>query len=550
MKIKLYLSAICYLISSFSFAQPKFEKAIEQILDHYAPSKLEPGLTVGIVQNGKLIFQASRGLMNLEYKLPFNDSTIIPLASVSKQFTSACIGILAKQNKLSIDDDVSKYIPELSHFQESIQIRHLLNHTSGLRNHNVLLNLSGFDYKHRGYTNKMIQELSFKQKGLNNTPGEKMLYTNTNYVLLALVVERVSGLSIVEFAEQEIFKPLKMNQTFFSKDLEDVIENRAYSYYKQGGKFKQPQSLTHCIGAGGVGSTVQDLSKWSQVFLDPKHPFSFLKEFITDLDTLSNGTQMKHARGMFVSSYKGVMTYNHSGRDLGMRSQFICIPENQLAIITFTNAEHLNAVNLSYEILDLFVEGNLQDNKKIDSFKHSKLELKRFTGTYQELNSDLRMNIFMEKDTLKAQSSFGQEATALVSQNARSLSRIDNPSIVYTFSKEVNQDADLLVDFGGAIFYFERIQLATQPNQNLAEYDGNYYSQELNVTYLISHKNDKLYLSYPNQEEIEIKEGAVDTFGANQRTKYTFKRNTIGEVVAFEVASEGTVKEIVFELMD
>jgi hypothetical protein len=393
----------------------------------------------------------------------------------------------------------------------------------------------------------MIQELMFKQEGVNNLPGEKMLYSNTNYVLLALIIERVSGMKIEEFAKQEIFEPLKMHRTFYSKSLEDIIENRAYPYYNVSGQYQQPKSLTHCIGAGGVASTVQDLAKWSNVFLDTNHKFVYLADFITELDTLNNGQLMKHARGMFVSPYKGYTTYNHSGRGLGMRSQFLCIPKKKLAVIVYTNSEEINAVNISYQILNLFIDETSVENQKQKKFTHSINQKKRFQGIYQELNSDLRMEIFVENDSLKAISSFGRNATPLISKSANSLFRVDNPSIVYTFQTEENSEADLFVDFGGAIFYFESIELDSSPNQDLDEYVGRYYSGELNVTYSIAIDNNNLILSYPNNEGIQIKEGVKDTFGANRRTKYTFNRGNKGNVISFKVAAEGTVKDILFE---
>ena len=454
--MKVYLLLIAILIGTSVLSQSDLDESINKILDDYVNSYYEPGLTVGVVKNGALIFQGNKGSMNLEYNLPFNDSTVFDLASVTKQFTSACIGVLDKQGKLSIDDDVRKYIPELKSYEHTIRIKHLLNHTSGIRNHNVLLDLKGFDYKHQGYTNEMIQELMFKQKGINNIPGEKVLYSNTNYVLLKLIIERVSGRKIHEFSQQELFAPLEMTHTFYRSNLEEVIENRAYSYYKNNETYQQPKSLTLCVGAGGMGSTIEDLAKWSDVFLNPNHKFHYLKEFITELDTLNNGELMKHARGMFVAPYKGYTSYNHSGRGLGMRSQFICIPDKNLAIIVFTNSEHINAVNISYQILDLFLEGESIEQKE-NQFSHSVKQLREYEGAYQELNSDLTMKVFVENDTLKAISSFGRDATPLISTGVNSLARIDNPSIVYTFHPNEKSDIDLYVDFGGAGFYFGHV---------------------------------------------------------------------------------------------
>jgi CubicO group peptidase (beta-lactamase class C family) len=545
--MKLILIIISILTSTTAFSQTDFEEEISKILQSHVNAESEPGVTVGVVQNGKLIYHASKGSMNLEYGLSFNDSTVFELASITKQFTSACIGILEKKGKLSINENVRKYIPELANYKDTIQIKHLLNHTSGIRNHNVLLDLQGFDYKHRGYTNKMIQELMFSQKGINNVPGAKMLYSNTNYVLLALIIERVSEMRIEDFARQEIFEPLKMDKTFYSKNLEDIIENRAYPYFKENGHYQQPKSLTHCIGAGGMGSTVQDLAKWSNIFLNPNHDFSYLADFITELDTLNDGQLMKHARGMFISPYQGFTTYNHSGRDLGMRSQFICIPEKKLAVIVYTNSEYINAVNISYDILNLFIDETSVKSPQQTQFKHYDKEQKKFEGIYQELNSDLRMQIFVENDTLRAISSFGRNSTPLISKSANSFVRIDDPSTVYTFQTEEITDADLLVDFGGAIFYFEAIELESVPDQNLGEFLGNYYSDELNVTYTISIEDNNLVISYPNNTGIRLKEGVKDTFGANRRTKYTFNRTKNGNIISFVVAAEGTVKDILFE---
>lgn len=533
--------------SIYSFGQNSMSDKIDSILSKQVDTELSPGVTVGVVKDGELVYQNSNGLMNLEYNVPFNDSTTFGIASITKQFTSACIAILEKQGKLSVNDDVRKFIPELYCPEDTIRIKHLLSHTSGIRNHNVLLDLSGFDYEHQGYTNKMIQQLMFRQKGMNNKPGDKMLYSNTNYVLLALIIERISGMQIHQFAKEELFEPLGMSNTFYSSDLSRVVKNRAYSYYKEENEYKQPKSLTLCVGAGGMGSTISDLTTWSQVFLDTNHTFSYVADFITKLDTLNNGEEMQHARGMFVTPYKGYTTFNHSGRDLGMRAQFICIPDLNLGVIVFANYEDINAVNVSYKILDLYFQDLPLSEYNKKRYNHKKKELNQFTGHYQELNSDLRMNIFVENDTLFALSSFGRNPVPLNSNSSNSFSRIDNTSVKYTFIYEKQSEADLLVDFGGAIFYLEKIELAANRNSDILEYSGIYFSKELNVTYELIVSKNELILNYPNNEGLVLKEGVKDVFGANRRTKYTFIRDDKNKVTSFYVASEGTVKDILFE---
>lgn len=545
--LRRYILLFALCLNSYCYGQVTNNSTIDSLLQSVVNSNVEPGLTVGLVKNGDLIYHNSVGSVNLEYGIPYNDSTIFDLASVTKQFTSACIGILEHKRMLSVNDDVRKYIPELAFYQDTIRIKHLLNHTSGIRNHNVLLDLMGFDYDHQGYNNETIEQLMFRQNGVNNLPGEKMLYSNTNYVLLALIVKRVSGMEIDEFTKKELFEPLKMTNSFYKNDMDAIIKNRTYSYYKTKDGYKLSNSLSLCVGAGGMKSTISDLAKWSQVFLYSTHPYFYLGKFITHTDKLINGQEMKHARGMFVSPYKGYNTFNHSGREIGMRSQFICVPELDLAVIVYANSNAINAVDISYQILDLFIDKITETNEKPETYTHKKGELKKYIGTYQELNSDMKMQVFVENDTLKAKSSLGNQAVPLKSSSANSFQRFDNPSVKHIFLSDKNSKVSMQVDFGGAIFYFETIVLDPDPNKNLKDFVGAYFSKELNVTYTLSIKDTLLSLDYPNNQGITLIEGEEDVFGSNRRTKYAFCRDEKGKIVSFKVASEGTVNNILFE---
>lgn len=545
--MKFYFTALLLLwgipLISQTVSLPEIEALVQQAL----PKKSGPGLTLAVVKEGKIVHQLQSGYMNLVYDLPFNDSTRFALASVTKQFTSACVGVLAKQGKISVEDDVRRYIPELPFYEDTIRIKHLLNHTSGIRNHNVLLDLAGFDFQHRGYTNAMIEEMMFRQKGVNNRPGEKMLYSNTNYVLLALLIERVSGKKLADFAQETLFTPLGMTATSYKKDVLGIVKNRAQHYMRAGNTYRQNKSLNLCIGAGGMYSTLADLAQWMQVFLNPKHEYAYLADFVTQLDTLEQGELMKHARGMFVSPYKGYTSYNHSGRDRGMRSQWICLPELNVGVIAFSNANEIDVVDLSYQVLDLWIKSPKKASKNQARQAPFKPLLPNFTGHYQELNSDMRMKLLIENDTLKALSSFGRYPVPLTAISERSFTRVNNPSVTYTFQDPKIEDIHMMVDFGGAIFYFERVRLSENPDQNLEEYAGMYYSKELDVHYELQTSPQGLLLNYPNQRGLVLKEGEEDVFGANRRTKYAFIRNQASKVVAMAVSSEGTVQDILFE---
>ena len=541
MKATLFLIFLAFVIPSFS-------QEIDAILDAAGANENGPGFTVGVVKDGQLIYQGHRGLMNLEHQIPFNDSTVFGLASVTKQFTSACIAILEKEGKLSIEDDVRKYIPELNVYEQPIKIKHLLNHTSGIRNYNVLLDLKGFDYAHQGYNSEMIHDLMFRQKGVNNLPGDKMLYSNTNYVLLVLIVERIAGLKIHDFARQKLFDPLDMPNTNFRSDIEEVIPNSTSAYYKKGGVYREPKSLTLCVGAGGMVSSINDLAKWSQIFLDPDHEFAFIADFVTKLEPLNDGTPMKHARGMFVSPYGDYITWNHSGRGVAMRAQFICIPDLDVGVCVYANAPEFDVVGLSYQILDLWMKDKPRDpeSAEIANYIHTSDALSAFQGNFQELNSDLQMKIEVINDTLTALSSFGRIPNRLESVDAHVFARSDNGAVTYTFVDDPKSEVDLMVDFGGAIFYFERIELVAAPS-NLEDFVGGYYSKELDTSYEIRLIDDQLILDYANNRGLVLKEYEKDVFGANRRTKYSFTRDVSGEIMHFTVASEGTVKDILFQ---
>jgi hypothetical protein len=224
----------------------------------------------------------------------------------------------------------------------------------------------------------------------------------------------------------------------------------------------------------------------------------------------------------------------------------IVVPDLNLGVFVFTNSEYINAVDLSYQILDLWIPETKEKEQKQKVYKHNTGELEKFTGQFRELNSDMGMKMFVENDTLKALSSFGRQPVPLRSATDNSFTRFDNYSVVHSFPTE-DSEVDMMVDFGGAIFYFERIELAREPNRNLEEFAGEYFSAELDVSYEIEATADHLNLSYPNNPEIPLREGERDIFGSNRRTKYSFQRDKAGNITSFTVASEGTVKGILFE---
>ncbi|MCH2199216.1 MAG: beta-lactamase family protein [Flavobacteriales bacterium] len=544
-KILLIVMAICLPI--MIFAQSDIEAKIDSIIQFDSYIGQKPGLSIGIVKDGKTLFNKGYGLANLEYDIENTDSSVFDSASMAKQFTAACIWTLIDKGQLSLDDDIRKYLPEIPDFGDTIRIRHMLNHTSGLRNYSSILDLAGYNYLEHFFNNQSILELMSRQNGLNNMPGEKMIYGNTPFNLLTIIIERISGMRFKDFADKHLFIPLGMYSTTYRVDNSSIVKNRATGYIMEKDSiFSHFPRIESCYGGGSLWSTVEDLVLWSNLFTQPTKEYQDLVEFLLTKDTFNNGQSSNYSRGLNVDIYRGHNTIHHGGMTKGYRSQIITIPDIQLSVIILANYEEINPESLSYKIVDLFVTDSEIKQEDFVPYKHKSKELIEYVGMYQELNSCLKMEVIFKNDTLFAKSSLGRNYVPLKSKDKRTLCRFDNESVKYVFDKQMG--SDLLVYFGATPFYFEKVILAEPSEINNNDYIGDYYSEELDVNYKVYIEESDLFLSYPNNPRVKLISGQQDEFGNGYRTRYTFCRNENGTVDRLKVASEGTVKDIEFRI--
>lgn len=529
-------------------SQNTIELKIDSIFNTLCKVESSPGFSVCVIKDGKPILNRGYGLASLEYGIKNTDSSVFDVASMAKQFTAACIWVLVNKGDLSLEDDIRKYLPELPDWGDTIRIRHMLNHTSGLRNYATILELSGFNYEEHFFDNQSILELMRRQNGLNNEPGKKMLYGNTPYNLLTIIVERISGMSFKSFADQNLFIPLGMKNTTYRVDNSSIVKNRAEGYVlSEESVYKKYPRIESCYGAGSLWSTVDDLAKWAQLLLYPDQNYQSLADFLlTTVDSTNESAISTYARGLNLDDYKGYQTIHHSGMTRGYRSNMITIPEIELAVIILANFEAVNPVEITYQIVDFFVPNVEEELVITEKYNHSLSELPKYEGGFQELNSCLKMEIVLKNDTLFAKSSLGRNAVPLKSKSANSFCRMDDESVDYVFD-QLNE-SDLLIYFGGTPFYFKRATWAKLSEINLDNYLGEYYSKELDVTYTIYKNGDELFLAYPRNPKIKLIAGQKDEFGNGYRTNYSFYRNENEMIEGFKVASEGIVKDIDFKL--
>lgn len=322
-----------------------------------------PGLALAVIRDGKVEYKKGYGMASLELGTAITPHTVFYIASVSKQFTAASIALLVERGSVSLDDDVRKYVPELPDYGQRITIDNLIHHTSGLRDYLVLARLSGRDAANV-FPEQAAIDMIVRQKGLNFSPGSKYLYSNSNYLLLSLIVNRVTGKSMRMFADETIFRPLGMNQTQYYDDPTEIVPNRTIGHtVGTDGRFHQYRTSFALTGDGGVLSSVEDLAKWDLNFYDNKlgNGGQALIDRLQTRGLLNDGKKIDYAFGLMVSSYRGLPIVKHAGIFLASRGNMLRFPEQKLSVIILSNLEAVDPVQLSEAVADIYLEGRFPE---------------------------------------------------------------------------------------------------------------------------------------------------------------------------------------------
>lgn len=392
---KFVLQIAILLVTTNGFAQAQsidIGRKIDSLFSNYTIST--PGVAIAVIKDGKIVFKKGYGLANLEYDIPITPQMVFHIASVSKQFTAFSIYLLEQQGKLSFEDDIIKYFPDLPSYGKPIKIKHLLAHTSGLRDQAALLALAGWQVEDVGTTGQILK-LAKKQKELNFETGTTFGYSNTGYTLLAEIVSQISKQSFSEFTKENIFNPLGMVNTQFYDDFHKVVKNSAYSYEKIDGKYVKRALNYSNVGPSGLMTTVEDLAKWTENFNNPEiGDAKLISEFnkVSLLDNnrpviwaVSIGDTTYHAKGQLHWKYKGLNAISHGGHTAGFRAVLTRFPDNNLSIITLSNDEHYQMLGKVLPIAELYLKGELQETANIpDNRNPEKKDIAKFTSDLKE----------------------------------------------------------------------------------------------------------------------------------------------------------------------
>jgi CubicO group peptidase (beta-lactamase class C family) len=330
--------------------QPDFETRVQSALAEW-DRKDAPGIAVAVVHDGRIVLERGYGLAQLEHRVPITPATVFHVASVSKQFAAFAITLLAQQERLGLDDDVRKHLPEIADLGHKVTIRHLIHHTSGVRDQWELLQMAGWRMDDV-ITRAHIMAMMTRQRALNFVPGTEHLYSNMGYTLLAEIVERVSGTSYSEFLQRNVFGPLGMTSTHVHNDHEMIVPNRAYSYRPRGSEWGNAVLSYANQGATSLFTTIGDLARWLHNFETAQVGGRAVIDQMRQRGVLNNGDTIPYAFALTRGVYRGRTAWGHSGSDAGFRSIVMHMPAERLGIIVLSNAANANPNRLAQQIAD------------------------------------------------------------------------------------------------------------------------------------------------------------------------------------------------------
>ena len=513
MKIKLSLVFFLTSISTIIHlsAQPIPDSTLKKIDSLFIKwnNVNSPGCTVGIVRNDSLIFSKGYGMANLEYAIPNSPATIFHMASVSKQFTAYAIVLLAGMGKLHLDDDVRKHLSWFPDLKEKITIRHLLNHTSGIRDQWQLLAISGTRLDDV-ITQDHIVKILGQQQALNFKPGEKYSYSNSGYTMLAEIVKTVSGQTLRAFTDSAIFKPLGMNSTHFHDDYTEIEKNRSYSYNRTDSANFSNSVLSYSnAGATSLFTNIPDLSKWVMNFYDHKVGTQKDIEQLTQKGKLNNGKELSYALGIAVNTYQGWRQYSHSGGDAGYRTYLSVFPDLKMGFMVFSNLGDFNPGAGVYGMADLFINDTTKKKEEVKKEPRDSLAAilkdtlspKKFLGDY--IGEDGLPCTFDMKGSKLYYHIYG-ENNFLIKEKNDTFSIPSAPEVKFVFGINA-KDTTVDIFTPDQLYHLKKyVKDTSQTDEILKKYTGIYYCPELDCKYGIIMKDHHLMLTHAKYKDTKL----------------------------------------------
>jgi CubicO group peptidase (beta-lactamase class C family) len=442
-----------------------------------------PGCAVGASIGGETVLRSAYGMADLEHDTKLTPETIFEPGSITKQFTAAAVLLLAQDGKLALDDPVAKYFPELPDYGAPLTIRHLLNHTSGLRDWGSVAAIGGWPRTTREYTLAHVLEIIARQHELNYPPGAEYSYTNSGYNLAAMLVARVSGKPLPEFTKERLFTPLGMTSTQWRDDFRRIVRGRAVAYSASGGVFRQDMPFEDVYGNGGLLTTVGDLLRWNRNFTEMKVGGPALIEAQHQRGRLTDGRTIAYAAGLMVLHWKGLNEVSHSGSTAGYSAWLGRYPDQGLSVAVLCNLAGASATQFGHQVAEIYLGDRIPQHAPAPAVSVDAAALAARAGMYRSLRDHTAVTIAAENGALRVARAVYKPVSATVFAAGEDGARL-----------EFDGMRARLVTEGDEGNWYEKVEPAKPARDELAALAGDYASEEAEVTFRVALEGDKLVI--------------------------------------------------------
>lgn len=534
-------------------------RLVDQLMSRYDGPE-SPGAAVQVWRDGKTIFSKAYGMAHLAYGIPFAPDTRTNIGSTSKQFTAFAVMLQQAAGKLSLDDGIRTHIPELPEFADRITIRHLLTHTSGLREFLNLIAMTGRrldrgDWIDRDELIAIVQ----RQPKLQNEPGTEWNYNNTAYGLAALIVERTSGQDFDVFMKEQVFEPLGMAHTMVRRSPLHIVPGMAEGYTPTADGYLQIGDLGGAVGAGAIYSSVEDLQRWVENFAEPRvGSAEILAEMMTPHE-LENGESTGYGLGLGIDEHRGLRRVQHNGADVAHRSSLVYYPEINAGITTQSNHAEFKS-SITYDLAEAFFADAMEPKAgedvaaleaNADAFDPETFDpeaFDAFVGRYaMDASPDFILTFTREGEAFYVQAT-GQPRLSLTPTSMTSF-RLDRVEAAVTFHRDDEGGIEGVTLSQNGENHATRLEgeaaeAWTPSATDLEAFVGRYFSEELETFYEFRVEEGALVGHQRRIGDVKLASGKVDSFSWEETT-LTFERDRNDRVIGFYLEN-GRTRDVRF----
>ena len=474
---------------------------------------VSPGAAVAVVRDGKVLLTRGYGYANLEDRVPITPTTVFDVASVSKQFTGLAVAMLVEEGRIRLDDDIRKYIPELHAHPRPITVRHLVHHTSGIRDWPSSLGVAGWRFDDV-ISFDQILTFAYGQRTLNFIPGAEYTYSNTGYNLLAEMVSRVTGRTFRQWTDEHIFGPLGMTKSRFRDDHAEVIPDRALGYTRAPGGgvgFRGVTNNLTALGSSSLFTTVEDMARWLINFDEGRVGGRAAISMMRARGVLSDGSAIPYAFGISHSPHRGLAALTHSGSWAGFTSYLMHFPEQRFGVVVLANTP-ANPARLAAAVADIYLSPNAPIAAPTTpagaarSPEVPRAVLDEYAGTYK-LGPGWYLRVRRDGDALRVQATREQEQPATA---------VDEREFwVQAYGSTITFARDSAGRMSHALYRGRnapRMPTSAPAAADLATLVGDYESAELRAAYRVELRDGRLVMLHPRHGTIALTQAWGDDF--------------------------------------